>query len=307
MAVPTYDQFIDPILAFLASKPEGSGRDELYDSVAGALRISPDDRQLMLPSGNQFVYKNRIGWALDRIKRAGLAVNPRRGHWTLNADGAAFVRDHPGSKRVLVMERAAEFLRTPLAAGAVPVRAPGPVNTVATPAAPALSPDERLDQALVEIREGVSASLRDELSRVSPAYFEKVVLDLLYRLGYGTSREALQQVGGTGDGGIDGVISLDRLGLEKVYVQAKRWQNTVGRPEIQAFYGAVVGQRAKKGVFITTSGYTAQAVEYVRSVEGIVLVDGGRLAELMIEHELGVSSRVVKIPKVDSDYFDGEG
>lgn len=123
-------------------------------------------------------------------------------------------------------------------------------------------------------------------------------------MGYGASRADLQRVGGSGDGGIDGVISLDRLGLEKVYVQAKRWQNSVGRPEIQSFYGAVVGQRAKKGVFITTSAYTAQASEYAKSVEGIVLVDGARLAELMIDHEVGVTSRRLFIPKFDTDYFD---
>lgn len=121
---------------------------------------------------------------------------------------------------------------------------------------------------------------------------------------YGANRADLQRVGGSGDAGIDGIISLDRLGLEKVYVQAKRWQGTVGRPEIQAFYGALAGQRAKKGVFITTSGYTAQALQFAQSVEGIVLVDGVRLAELMVDHEVGVTARVLKVPKVDVDYFE---
>jgi restriction system protein len=125
-------------------------------------------------------------------------------------------------------------------------------------------------------------------------------------MGYGASRADLQRVGGTGDAGIDGIISLDRLGLEKVYVQAKRWQNAVGRPELQAFYGALAGQKAKKGVFITTSGFTAQALDFARSVEGIVLVDGVRLAGLMIDHEVGITSRTVRIPKIDSDYFDDE-
>ena len=125
-------------------------------------------------------------------------------------------------------------------------------------------------------------------------------------MGYGASRSDIQRVGGSGDGGIDGVISLDKLGLEKVYVQAKRWQQTVGRPEVQAFYGALAGQRANKGVFITTSGYSSQAIEFARSVERIVLVDGSRLAELMMDNEVGVSSRTVKVPKIDSDYFDEE-
>ena len=139
----------------------------------------------------------------------------------------------------------------------------------------------RLGLALEEIRRSVVAELLDTLATVTPAFFETLVLDLLHRMGYGANRADLQRVGGSGDAGIDGIISLDRLGLEKVYVQAKRWQGTVGRPEIQAFYGALAGQRAKKGVFITTSGYTAQALQFAQSVEGIVLVDGVRLAGLI--------------------------
>lgn len=126
-------------------------------------------------------------------------------------------------------------------------------------------------------------------------------------MGYGASRADLQQVGGSGDAGIDGIISLDKLGLEKVYVQAKRWQSTVGRPDLQAFYGALAGQKAKKGVFITTSGYTVQAREFAGSVDGMVLIDGNRLAELMIQHEVGITAKAVMIPKLDSEYFEEEG
>jgi restriction system protein len=167
-----------------------------------------------------------------------------------------------------------------------------------------ISPDDRLEQALAELREGVATDLLELLSQVSPAYFETIVLDLLHKLGYGTSRADLLRVGRSGDGGIDGVISLDRLGLEKVYVQAKRWQSSVGRPEVQAFYGALAGQRANRGVFITTSTFTQQAVDFAGSVERIVLVDGSKLAELMIEYEVGVASRAMRIPKIDSDYFE---
>lgn len=156
------------------------------------------------------------------------------------------------------------------------------------------SPDDRLEQALKELLEN--------LLQVSPARFEVIVLDVLHRLGYGGHRDDLQRVGGAGDGGIDGIISLDKLGLEKVYVQAKRWQNTVGCPELQAFYGALAGQKAKRGVFITTSGFTSQARDFAHSVEGMVLVDGERLVHLMIENEVGVSSRLVKVPKLDMDY-----
>lgn len=163
------------------------------------------------------------------------------------------------------------------------------------------SPDERLDSALSEIKDAVSSELLETILQSSPRFFEGLVLDLLHAMGYGTSRTDLRRVGGPGDAGIDGVISLDRLGLEKVYVQAKRWQNSIGRPDVQAFYGALAGQRANKGVFITTSTFTA---EFTQSVERIVLVDGAKLTELMIQHGAGVSQRTVKVPKVDSDYFE---
>ena len=182
---------------------------------------------------------------------------------------------------------------------------PSLVQAQSSPSA-VLSPDDRLGEAVAELRRSVAAELLETLASVSPSFFEAIVLDLLHRMGYGASRADLQRVGGSGDGGIDGIISLDKLGLEKVYVQAKRWQQTVGRPEVQAFYGALAGQRANKGVFITTSGYTVQAVEFARSVERIVLVDGPRLVELMMDNEVGVSSRTVRVPKIDSDYFDEE-
>jgi restriction system protein len=196
---------------------------------------------------------------------------------------------------VRLRERSDQPLGPPPTSGA---SAPG-LNVTA-------SPDDRLSEALVELRASVAAELLEALKTASPSFFETIVLDLLHRMGYGTSRADLQRVGGSGDGGIDGVISLDRLGLEKVYVQAKRWQQTVGRPEVQAFYGALAGQRSNKGVFITTSSYTPQASEFARSVERVVLIDGARLAQLMIDHEVGVASRVVRVPKIDSDYFDEE-
>ncbi len=139
----------------------------------------------------------------------------------------------------------------------------------------------------------------------SPAFFEALVLDLLHAMGYGANREALQRVGGSGDGGIDGIISLDRLGLEKVYVQAKRWANKVGSPEIQTFMGALQLQHASKGVFMTTSAFTRDAIETAARARGtIVLVDGHRLAGLMIDHSVGVTPRPINIPRVDQDYFE---
>ena len=153
----------------------------------------------------------------------------------------------------------------------------------------------------------IKQELLDLIKANNPAFFERLVVDLLVAMGYGGShQDAAQAIGKTNDGGIDGIISEDRLGLDKIYIQAKRWQGTVGRPELQAFYGALAGQKAKRGVFITTSGFTSQAADFARSVEGIVLVDGSRLVNLMMDHEVGVTSRLLKLPKLDSDYFDEE-
>ncbi|MFY7857896.1 MAG: restriction endonuclease [Rubrivivax sp.] len=303
MAVPTYDRFIEPLLRFLASQPDAVPAREAHEAVAALLGLTPEDKQEMLPSGAQLMYKNRAGWAHDRLKRAGLSLSPRRGYWKLSDAGKAFIAQHPGPLSAeKVEELAIGFVGVSLKSSTTST---GPLGQTPVAESSAVSsPDDRLAQALSELRSSVAGELLETLASVSPTYFESIVLDLLHRMGYGASRSDLQRVGGVGDGGIDGVIALDRLGLEKVYVQAKRWQNVVGRPEIQAFYGALAGQKAKKGVFITTSGYTAQAIEFARSVDGIVLIDGARLADLMIENEVGVSARTVKVPKLDSDYFD---
>lgn len=304
MAIPTYDQFIEPVLRFLATRPDGALAREVYEAAADAMQLTDEERAELLPSQAQQVYKNRIGWAHDRLKRAGLSSSARRGVWCLTDEGKIFAASNVG---LLSQGQVAE-----LAFGYMDVRLKEATSTtepVTTPTindstAETSSPEERLGAAVKEMRESVAADLLETLAKVSPTYFETIVLDLLHKMGYGANRNDLQRVGGSGDGGIDGVISLDKLGLEKVYVQAKRWQSSVGRPEIQGFYGALAGQRATKGVFITTSAYTAQAIDFAKSVERIVLVDGIKLAELMIDHEVGVSTRIVKIPKFDSDYFE---
>jgi len=308
MPVPTYDKFIEPILRYLADHPEGVSARDAHEMAAAALGLSDADKQELVPSGTQTVYKNRAGWAHDRLKRAGLSMSTRRGFWKLTPQGIDFATTHASPlSPEQVEELATAHIDVRLRdAGAIN----GPSATAEAPLPEATrdlaSPDDRLEGALAELRRTVAAEVLEALRQVSPTFFETIVLDLLHRMGYGASRADLQRVGGSGDGGIDGVISLDKLGLEKVYVQAKRWQQTVGRPEVQAFYGALAGQRATKGVFITTSSFTAQAAEFAGSVERVVLVDGARLADLMIDHEVGVSLRPVRVPKLDSDYFEEE-
>lgn len=304
MTIPTYDLFIEPVLRFLATRPNGALAREVYEAAADAMQLNDEERAEMLPSQTQQVYKNRIGWAHDRLKRAGLSSSAKRGLWCLTDKGQAFAASNPKPLSVdQVLALASSFIDVRLKEATSTSELANPA-TEKDSTAEISSPEERLGTAVKEMRESVAADLLETLSKVSPTYFETIVLDLLHKMGYGANRNDLQRVGGSGDGGIDGVISLDKLGLEKVYVQAKRWQSSVGRPEIQGFYGALAGQRATKGVFITTSAYTAQAIDFAKSVERIVLVDGIKLAELMIDHEVGVSTRIVKIPKFDSDYFE---
>ncbi|MFJ5442830.1 restriction endonuclease [Pectobacterium sp. CHL-2024] len=304
MTVPTYDKFIEPVLRFLATKPDGVPARDAHEAAADILDLDDNQRAEMIASG-QLVYKNRTGWAHDRLKRAGLSQSLSRGKWCLTTEGLHWIQAHPQPlTEEEVNHLAFDFMDVKLKQQYDAVELDQSPTLLTNEELAKSSPDDRLDQALKELRSAVAVEVLENLLQVSPARFEVIVLDVLHRLGYGGHRDDLQRVGGTGDGGIDGIISLDKLGLERVYVQAKRWQNTVGRPELQAFYGALAGQKAKRGVFITTSGFTAQARDFAHSVEGMVLVDGERLVHLMIENEVGVSSRLVKVPKLDMDYFE---
>ena len=296
--VPTYDQFIEPVLRVLQQYPEGLRASEVHEAAAAYLNLTTEQRSELLSSG-QVVYKNRCGWAHDRLKREGLSASPRRGLWQLTSEGINYIKQHSSPISESEIQRiASSNLDTPLSSQANhPTLADKIVNAHT-------SPDDQLELALQALRQATASELLEILLNVSPSRFEVIVLDVLHGLGYGISRQDLQRVGGSGDAGIDGIISLDKLGLEKVYVQAKRWQNTVGRPEIQAFYGALAGQKAKRGIFITTSSFTSQAIDFAKSVEGIALINGERLVSLMIDAGVGVSSRVLKVPSLDSDYFD---
>lgn len=306
LPVPTYDKFIEPVLRYLAEHPDGAAAAEVHNAAADALHLSDADRSEILPSGAQRVYKNRAGWAHDRLKRAGFSQSPKFGYWQLTEQGRTFASSHPTPLSPETVEKLATE-NTDVRLSAASDSQESVTATLTTPAPPdtaKVSPDDRLEQALAELRQSVTAELVETLSKVSPEHFEDIVLDVLYKIGYGRSEEDLARIGGPGDAGIDGVISLDRLGLEKVYVQAKRWQSVVGRPEVQAFYGALAGQKATKGVFITTSNFTPQATEFAKSVERIVLLNGIKLAELMVEHGIGVTLRPLHVPKLDSSYFE---
>jgi restriction system protein len=304
MTVPTYDHFIEPLLRFLAEHRDGAAIADVYESLATRMKLGPEDRLELLPSRSQPLFKNRIGWAQDRLKRASLSESPRRGFWRLTTEGlklAAKYKTLPEAEveRIWNVDRSSR-LKPSKGGSAEPSSAPElPVSEVTT------GPEERIDAALAEMRDSVARDLLENIGNAPPEFFEKLVLELLHAMGYGTSRSDLQRVGGSGDGGIDGIISLDKLGLEKVYVQAKRWKNTVGSPEIQGFMGALQLQNASKGVFITTSTFTKDAKQAAAKARGsIVLVDGERLSNLMMDHGVGVSHKAFRLPKVDNDYFE---
>lgn len=300
MKIPTYDQFIEPLLVFLASEPDGARARDAQEHTAKVLGLSEEQRSELLPSGKQRVYKNRAGWAHDRLKRAGLSSSPKKGLWQLTPEGLKFATDNLPLSKGQVEHIATAFMDVTLGE-----REKSIATDLVSPHASTESPDDRLESAVQEIKVSVATEILEALNKASSEYFETIVLDVLHGMGYGAKRNDLQRVGKSGDKGIDGIISLDKLGLEKVYVQAKKWQsNNIGSPELQAFYGALAGQHATKGVFITTSEFTASALKFATTVQGIVLVDGRYLAQLMIEHDVGVTSRTIKIPSLDTDYFE---
>ena len=300
MTVPSFHHFIDPLLRLLTRRPDGITAGDAADVLADEMQLDAQDRAARLPSQNQVVYRNRIGWAHDRLKRKGWSATPRRGMWRLTEAGRQFVEGHPAP----LTEEDIHDLAYPPRDSRLSAFVPPPET--APPAPSASSPEELIEEGMEDLQDRVARDLLERIMRATPRFFETLVLDLLHAMGYGTSRADLEHVGGSGDGGIDGIISLDRLGLEKVFIQAKRWSDRVGRSAVQGFYGALAGRRASKGVFITTSDFSSEAVEFARQVEKIVLVDGARLTQLMIEHGVGVSHRVLKLPRVDGDYFEEE-
>lgn len=321
--VPTYDALIHPLLVVLSELREPTKAREVRDLVAERLHVSEEVRAEMLPSGRQGIFDNRVGWAHDRLKRAELSRSAKRGYWQLTEKGVDFAARFPNH----LPEEVLAELANVSASSKVPEKvqhaaikahgdgpAPSSVTESSTPASASearkMSPRERLEAAYQDLNDQLASELLEQVRVVDPDFFEVLVLDLLHAMGYGVARSDLRQVGRTGDGGIDGIVHLDQLGLQKVYVQAKRWNggNSVGRSEIQAFYGALAEQRATYGIFITTSSFSRPAELAARSLsDALVLVDGERLVRLMIQHGIGVSPiQEFKVKRIDTDYFSDE-
>jgi restriction system protein len=294
----SYEEMIGPLLAFLAGQSGSLKAAQVYEGLADHLGLTDEQRRRLLPSGVQPVYKNRIGWAQDALKRNGFSYAPKWGYWEITPEGRALLDADGGS----LSETRAHEIATTNRTKPISSTNEDEETRVDLGGPAATSPEEMIETGLAEIESTVARELLDLIGSSSPEFFEQLVLDLLHAMGYGASRSALQRVGGSGDGGIDGIISLDRLGLEKVYVQAKRWKGQVGSPVIQGFVGALQLHGATKGVLITAGAITSQASKTGERAN-VVLIDGDRLTRLMIEYGLGVSARTLRIPRIDSDYF----
>lgn len=308
MTLPSYVHFTGPLLEYLAEQSGPVRAREAYEGLAKRLSLSEADRAARLPSGSQSVLQNRVGWAQDALKRAGLSSAPARGTWLITEAGRRLLADHGGRIPEGEMVRIGTVSRDvaiETLTGSGENGEPTGQPVAGKPVADQRSPREQIEEALAQIRGSVARDILDAISKWKPEEFEDLVLDVLHALGYGLSRDMLQRVGRSGDGGIDGIVPLDRLGLQKVYVQAKKWQGQVGSPEVQKFIGALHLQGADKGVLISAGDISGPARDAAKQARGaVVLIDGRRLAEIMIDRGVGVTSEQLAIPRIDTDYFE---
>ena len=305
MPVPYFESFMLPFLSVLADGTEHPIGD-VRERVAREMKLNGQDRAELLPSGKQPVFDNRLGWTKTYIEKAGLLVTVRRGAYRISDEGQALLAKKPeriDRKLLLQFESFRSFIR--------PAHGSGDDTEPVSDAEVGVTPEETLEKAHQAIRKKVEADLLDAVKLASPHFFEKLVVELLVEMGYGGTREDAGRalaVGRSHDGGIDGIIKEDHLGLDAIYVQAKRWEATVGRPEVQAFAGSLEGERARKGIFLTTSTFSKEASDYVKRIEKkIVLVDGQQLVGFMFDFGIGVNPvSTFEIKRLDGDYFSEE-
>ena len=303
--MPDYETLMHPLLSRLADEQIRVVKD-VVAQLADEFKLTLEERAQLLPSGGTLTFASRVGWAKTYLKKAGLVQQPKRGLVQITDQGKAALAQQPVRIDVGFLEQFSSFLDFRNSSREKPISTR--LNDV-LPLPSDLTPDEVIEAAYQRSISALADEVLERVKACSPIYFERLVVQLLIQMGYGGSREeAGKAVGRSGDGGIDGVINEDRLGLDAIYLQAKRWSNVVGRPDIQQFVGALAGQRATKGVFISTSRFTQEAKDYAANSQyKVVLIDGERLAELMIEHDLGVSvAATYQLKRIDSDFFNEE-
>ena len=305
MTVPDFQSLMLPLLRVAGDGQEHTSA-QARDALASELGLTEQDRREMLPSGTQRTFDNRVGWALVYLKRAALLRSTGRGRFRVTDRGLEVLENPPSRITNRFLRRFAEFVEWQSRGRRTRGDDPG-VPTEDLVGEEEQTPEEAIESSYQHWRQTLAQDLLERVSTCSARFFEQLVLDLLLAMGYGGSRrDAAEAVGQSGDAGIDGIIKEDRLGLDVVYVQAKRWDGTVGRPVVQAFAGSLEGHRARKGVLITTSRFSSAARDYVGRIEKrIVLLDGAQLADLMIDHGIGMSDvATYTVRRVDSDYFE---
>jgi restriction system protein len=306
MPVPKYDEMTLPILRILADGKEHS-QSEIADKIAEQFHLTPEERAQRLPKVKATYLRHRLGWAGFRLRRAGLADSPRTGTLQITEQGRKFLATNPTQLRAKDFEQFPQWVSFTEETRKQRREREDAITPSSLEERPDETPEERIVAAFNELNETLVTELLTRLMNVDPFRFEQIVLDLLVAMGYGGSfKEAAAVTQKIGDEGIDGVINEDRLGLDVIYVQAKRWKGNVGREAIQNFVGALAGKKASKGVFITTSAFNSNARVYVDNLpQTVILIDGRRLAELMIEHGIGVAEEhAYSVKKIDSDYFE---
>lgn len=297
MPIPSFQEITLPLLKIAGDRrvrPLVEARQEL----AKYFRLSQEEEEQLLPSGRQGRFANRVAWAKVYLQRGGLLASPARGQFEITRRGLEVLENPPPVIDIKFLARYPEFVEFRSSSQQAIAE-----TTVAREAE---TPEEILEAAYMGIRAGLASEVLGRVKSCTPRFFEQLVVDLLLKMGYGRAGGSGVALGRAGDEGIDGVIAEDRLGLEMVYLQAKRWEGTVGRPEIQKFVGALHGRRARKGVFLTTGTFSAEASEYVQKIDPkVALIDGAQLAEFMIDFNVGVSmDRQYEVKKIDSDFFE---
>lgn len=302
MAIPDYQTIMLPFLKLVSDQQEHS-LSEIVENLAQSFNLTEDEKKELLPSGQMPIFYNRVGWARTYLKKAGLIESARRGILKITQRGSEALRQNLQRINDDFLKQYPEFIEfisTSKTDDTKTTRAETKIISQQTP-------EESLEYGYQNIRQNLADELLNRVKTCSPSFFERLVVELLVNMGYGGSiKDAGKAIGGSGDGGVDGIIKEDRLGLDIIYIQAKRWEKNIGSPEINNFIGALDRKGARKGIFITTSKFTSDAKNaiYEAKTKTIIPIDGEELAQLMIDYNIGVSKiAAYELKKIDSDYF----
>jgi len=306
MPIPDLDDIRRPALLLLSELTELTKIGDVFEKLAPRFNLTHEDLTEMLPSGTQRRWHNRVNWACYDLYRCGALDRPVKGQYIINDEGVRILAEGPEVLTRSYLRQQSDAFDKFLTPSKQKKDGTSDVRPVIISDG---TPEEQIDEAIFTLDDTLRSELLEKMASMNPYKFEQLVVDLLFAMGYGGSREEAAKVTQkSNDGGIDGIINEDRLGLDVIYIQAKRYQasSTIGRKEIQSFVGALAGKQANKGVFITTSDFNNPAVEYAQTVpQKVILIHGTRLANLMIEHDIGVSTqRTISLKRIDTDYFE---